>query len=220
MNWVLTFLRSSIGRKIVMAVSGVILFGFVLVHMIGNLQVYTGPTALDEYGRFLRSIAHGAGLWAARGVLLVAAVAHVWAAWSLTMDNRKARPEGYRERQNRESTLSSRTMRWSGVVVLVFIVYHLLHFTIGTVHPNFVHGAVHQNFVVGLRVVWVAVFYIIANLLLGLHLFHGVWSMLQSLGVSHPRYDALRKRAAAAFAAIIVIGNVSFPLAVLTGVVK
>ena len=220
MNWVLTFLRSSIGRKIVMAVSGVILFGFVLVHMIGNLQVYTGPTALDEYGKFLRSIGHGAGLWVARGVLLVAAVAHVWAAWSLTMDNRQARPEGYRERQNRESTLSSRTMRWSGVVVLIFIVYHLLHFTIGTVHPSFVHGAVHQNFVVGLRVVWVAVFYMVANVLLGLHLFHGVWSMLQSLGVSHPRYDALRKRAAAAFAAIIVIGNVSFPLAVLTGVVK
>lgn len=220
MNWVLTFLRSSIGRKIVMAVSGVALFGFVLVHMIGNLQVYTGPTALDEYGKFLRSIGHGAGLWVARGGLLVAAIAHVWAAWSLTRSNQKARPEGYRERQNRESTLSSRTMRWSGVVVLVFIVYHLLHFTTGHVHPNFVHGAVHQNFVAGLRVVWVAVFYMVANLLLGLHLFHGVWSMLQTLGASHPRYDALRKRAAAGFAAIIVIGNVSFPLAVLTGVVK
>jgi succinate dehydrogenase / fumarate reductase cytochrome b subunit len=220
MNWVLTFLRSSIGRKIVMAVSGVILFGFVLVHMIGNLQVYTGPTALDEYGKFLREVAHGAGLWVARGVLLVAAIAHVWAAYSLTRSNQKARPEGYRERENRESTLSSRTMRWSGVAVLVFIVYHLLHFTTGDVHPNFVHGAVHQNFVVGLRVVWVAVFYMIANLLLGLHLFHGVWSMLQTLGASHPRYDALRKRAALAFAAIIVIGNVSFPLAVLTGVVK
>jgi len=220
MNWVLTFLRSSIGRKIVMAVSGVMLFGFVLVHMIGNLQVYTGPTALDEYGKFLRSIAHGAGLWVARGGLLVAAIAHVWSAWSLTMDNRKARPEGYRERENRESTLSSRTMRWSGVVVLIFIVYHLMHFTIGNVHPNFVHGAVHQNLVVGLRVVWVAVFYMVANVLLGIHLFHGVWSMLQTLGLSHPRYDALRKRAAAAFAALIVIGNVSFPLAVLTGVVK
>jgi succinate dehydrogenase / fumarate reductase, cytochrome b subunit len=220
MNWVLTFLRSSIGRKIVMAVSGVALFGFVLVHMIGNLQVYTGPTALDEYGRSLRAIGHGAGLWVARGGLLVAAIAHVWAAWSLTRSNQKARPEGYRERQNRESTLSSRTMRWSGVVVLVFIVYHLLHFTTGDVHPSFVHGAVHQNLVTGFRVVWVAVFYMIANVLLGLHLFHGVWSMLQTLGVSHPRYDALRKRAALAFAAIIVIGNVSFPLAVLTGVVK
>jgi succinate dehydrogenase / fumarate reductase cytochrome b subunit len=220
MNWVLTFLRSSIGRKIVMAVSGVMLFGFVLVHMIGNLQVYTGPTALDEYGRSLRAIAHGAGLWVARGGLLLAAVAHVWAAWSLTMDNRKARPEGYRERQNRESTLSSRTMRWSGVVVLIFIVYHLMHFTIGNVHPSFVHGAVHQNLVTGFRVVWVAVFYMVANVLLGIHLYHGVWSMLQTLGLSHPRFDALRQRGAAAFAALIVIGNVSFPLAVLTGVVK
>jgi succinate dehydrogenase / fumarate reductase, cytochrome b subunit len=220
MNWVLTFLRSSIGRKIVMAVSGVMLFGFVLVHMIGNLQVYTGPTALDEYGVFLREILHGTGIWIARGGLLLAAIAHVWAAWSLTRSNQKARPEGYRERQNRESTLSSRTMRWSGVFVLVFVVYHLLHFTIGTVHPDFVEGAVNHNFVTGLRVLWVAIFYMVATLLLGFHLYHGVWSMLQTVGLSHPRYDALRKRAAAAFAVIVVLGNLSFPLAVLTGVVK
>lgn len=220
MNWVLSFLRSSIGLKVVMALSGVALFGFVLVHMLGNLQVYLGPTLLDEYGRSLRAIGHGGGLWVARIGLLVAAVAHVWSAYCLTRLNRKARPEGYRERENRESTLASRTMRWSGVVVLVFVVYHILHFTTGTVHPDFVEGAVTRNFVIGLRVVWVAAFYMVATLLLGLHLYHGVWSMLQTLGLSHPRYDALRKRAAAAFAAIVVIGNLSFPLAVLTGVVK
>jgi succinate dehydrogenase / fumarate reductase cytochrome b subunit len=220
MNWALSFLRSSIGLKLVMAVSGVILFGFVLVHMFGNLQVYMGPTLLDEYGQWLRALGHGVALWAVRGVLLLAAIAHVWSAWCLTRLNQKARPEGYRERANLESTLASRTMRWSGVVVLVFIVYHLLHFTIGSVHPNFIHGAVHQNFVTGFRVVWVSVFYMIATLLLGLHLYHGVWSMLQTVGLSHPRYDLMRKRAAAAFAAIVVIGNLSFPLAVLTGVVK
>jgi succinate dehydrogenase / fumarate reductase, cytochrome b subunit len=220
MNWALSFLRSSIGLKVVMALSGVALFGFVLVHMLGNLQVYLGPTLLDDYGRSLRALGHGTGLWVARGGLLLAAIAHVWSAYCLTRLNQKARPEGYRERENRESTLASRTMRWSGVVVLVFIVYHLLHFTIGTVHPDFVEGAVTHNFVTGLRVVWVAVFYMVATLLLGLHLYHGVWSMLQTLGLSHPRYDALRKRAAAAFAALVVIGNLSFPLAVLTGVVK
>lgn len=220
MNWALSFLRSSIGLKVVMAFSGVILFGFVLGHMLGNLQVYLGPTMLDEYGRALRELGHGGALWLVRGVLLLAAIAHVWSAYCLTRLNWQARAEGYRERVNRESTLASRTMRWSGVVVLVFIVYHLLHFTIGTVHPHFVHGAVHQNFVTGFRVVWVSAFYMVATLLLGLHLYHGVWSMLQTVGLSHPRYDQLRKRAAAVFAAVVVIGNLSFPLAVLTGVVK
>jgi succinate dehydrogenase / fumarate reductase, cytochrome b subunit len=220
MNWALSFLRSSIGLKVVMAFSGVILFGFVIGHMLGNLQVYLGPTMLDEYGRTLRALGHGGALWVVRAGLLVAAIAHVWSAYCLTRLNWKARPEGYRERANRESTLSSRTMRWSGVVVLVFIVYHLLHFTIGTVHPDFVEGAVTHNFVTGFRVVWVSVFYMVATLLLGLHLYHGVWSMLQTVGLSHPRYDLLRKRAAAAFAAIVVVGNLSFPIAVLTGVVK
>jgi succinate dehydrogenase / fumarate reductase cytochrome b subunit len=220
MNWALTFLRSSIGQKVVMAVSGVILFGFVTVHMLGNLQVYLGPTMLDEYGRTLRALGHGGALWVARGVLLLAAGAHVWTALSLTRANWKARPEGYRERQNREATLSSRTMRWSGVVVLVFIVYHILHFTTGNVHPSFVEGAVHRNFVAGFQVVWVSLFYMVATLLLGLHLYHGVWSMLQTVGLSHPRYDALRQRAAAGFAVLIVAGNLSFPLAVLSGVVK
>jgi len=220
MNWALSFLRSSIGLKVVMAVSGVILFGFVVGHMLGNLQVYLGPTMLDEYGRSLRALGHGAALWVARGGLLLAAIAHVWSAYCLTRLNQKARPQGYRERANRESTLASRTMRWSGVVVLVFIVYHLLHFTIGTVHPDFIEGAVTHNFVTGFRVVWVSVFYVVATLLLGLHLYHGVWSLLQTLGVSHPRYDLLRKRAAAAFAVIVTLGNISFPLAVLTGVVK
>jgi succinate dehydrogenase / fumarate reductase cytochrome b subunit len=220
MNWALSFLRSSIGLKLVMAVSGVILFGFVLVHMLGNLQVYLGPTLLDEYGRTLRSLGHGGLLWVARGGLLLAAIAHVWSAYCLTRLNQKARPQGYRERVNLESTLASRTMRWSGVVVLVFVVYHLLHFTIGTVHPDFIEGAVNHNFVTGLRVVWVAVFYMVATLLLGLHLYHGVWSMLQTVGLSHPRYDRLRKQAAAVFAVVVTVGNLSFPIAVLTGVVK
>ena len=220
MNWALSFLRSSIGLKVVMALSGVMLFGFVLVHMVGNLQVYLGPTLLDEYGRSLRALGHGTVLWVFRGGLLLAAIAHVWSAWCLTRLNQKARPEGYRERANRESTLASRTMRWSGVVVLLFVIYHILHFTTGTVHPSFVHGEVHRNFVIGFKVVWVSLFYMVATLLLGLHLYHGVWSMLQTVGLSHPRYDRLRQWAAAAFAVVVVIGNLSFPLAVLTGVVK
>src|SRR5262245_19101889 len=151
MNWALSFLRSSIGLKVVMAFSGVILFGFVVVHMLGNLQVYMGPTLLDEYGHWLRTLGHGGALWVARGVLLVAAIAHVWSAWCLTRLNQEARPQGYRERVNLESTVASRTMRWSGLVVLIFIVYHLLHFTIGTVHPDFIEGKVTHNFITGFQ---------------------------------------------------------------------
>ena len=214
------FLASSIGRKVVMAVTGVILFLFVLGHMFGNLQVYLGPEAMNHYAVYLRQVLHGAGLWVARGVLLAAVVLHIWAATSLTLRSRAARPVGYRERQWREATYASRTMRWSGVILFFFIIYHLLHFTTGTVHPNFVEGDVYHNFVTGFQSVPVSIFYILAMIFLGLHLRHGVWSMFQTLGVSHPRYIAIAKACAWAFAALIVIGNVSFPIAVLAGVIK
>jgi succinate dehydrogenase / fumarate reductase cytochrome b subunit len=211
------FLASTIGRKVVMAVTGLILFGFVLGHMLGNLQVYQGPEALNSYAKFLREVLHGAGLWIARIGLLVAAVLHIWAATSLTLANRAARPVGYRKWKPRESTYASRTMRWSGVIVLLFVIYHLLHFTTGTVHPDFVEGDVYHNFITGFRSVPASIVYIVAMLLLGLHLHHGLWSMLQTLGLSHPRWKKLAQGGAALFAAVIVIGNISFPLAVLFG---
>ena len=220
MNPARTFLGSTIGKKIVMAVTGVVLVGFVLGHMSGNLLIYLGPEALDHYGEFLRAFLHGGGLWIARAVLLVCAVLHVWAALSLTRADRAARPVGYREWVPRESTLASRTMRWSGVVILAFIVYHLLDFTFGTVNPGFVEGRVYRNVVASFQVVPVALFYIVAMVLLWGHLRHGVWSMLRTLGLSHPRYDALAHRVAAVFATVVVAGNISFPLAVLLGVVK
>jgi len=215
-----SFAGSSIGRKAVMALSGVVLFGFVVGHMLGNLQVYLGPSALNGYGENLRRLP--ALLWAARLGLLAATALHVWAAWSLTRSNRRARPVGYRERRNRESSYASRTMRWSGVLVLVFVVYHLMHFTFGTpwVHPRFVPGDVYHNFVTGLRSAPVATFYLAATVGLGLHMYHGVWSMLHTLGLSHPRFDDLRYRVAAGITAVVVIGNLSFPIAVLTGVLR
>ncbi len=214
------FLGSSIGRKVVMAVTGAILFGFVLVHMIGNLQVYLGPEALNHYGVFLRQMLHGTGLWIARAVLLAAVSLHIWSATSLTLESRRARREGYREQKWKESTYASRTMRWGGVILLLFVIYHLLHFTTGTVHPSFIEGDVYHNFVAGFQSVPVSLFYIFAMLALGLHLRHGVWSMFQTLGVSHPRYMRWAHTGAWIFAAIIVIGNISFPLAVLAGVVR
>jgi succinate dehydrogenase cytochrome b subunit len=209
------FLASSIGKKVVMALTGFALFGFVVAHMLGNLQVYLGPAALNGYAESLRHL--GALLWVARIGLLVAAALHVWAAYSLTMMNRAARPQGYRAKEHRESTYASRTMRWSGVFLLLFIVYHLMHMTWGNAHPDFVPGDVYHNFIVGFRQVLVSVVYIVAMLALGLHLYHGVWSFLQTLGLSHPRYNPLRHAFATFITAVVVLGNISMPVAVLAG---
>jgi succinate dehydrogenase / fumarate reductase cytochrome b subunit len=214
------FFGSSIGRKVIMAITGLILFGFVLGHMIGNLQVYLGPEALNHYAVFLRQMLHGAGLWIVRATLLAAVSLHIWAATSLTLESWRARPVGYQEQKWKESTYASRTMRWGGVIILLFVIYHLLHFTTGTVHPSFIEGDVYHNFVTGFQSVPVSIAYIVAMIALGLHLRHGVWSMCQTLGVSHPRYIRLAHIAAWLFAALIVIGNISFPVTVLAGIVK
>jgi succinate dehydrogenase / fumarate reductase cytochrome b subunit len=210
-------LRSSIGQKAVMAVSGVVLFGFVVAHMIGNLQVYLGREAMNEYAVFLREMLHGTGLWVARGGLLLAVALHIWAAAALTLANRRARGVGYRERRDLAASYASRTMRWSGVIVALFVVYHLMHLTFGNVHPDFRHGDVYHNFVVGFRSPLVSLFYVLATLALAFHLQHGVWSMLQTVGLSHPRYNRLRRAFAYLITAVVVVGNLSFPVAVLTG---
>ena len=215
MNALRAFWSSTIGKKVVMALTGVVLFGFVIAHMLGNLQVFLGPTALNHYAEKLREL--GPLLWAARIGLLVAVGLHIWAAWSLTQMNKAARPVGYREKEHRESTYSSRTMRWSGVLLLLFIVYHLLHLTFGSVHPDFVEGDVYHNFIVGFRPALVTGFYVLAMLALGLHLYHGVWSFLQTLGLSHPRYNHLRHAFATLVTVVVVAGNIAMPVAVLAG---
>jgi succinate dehydrogenase / fumarate reductase, cytochrome b subunit len=215
-----TFLGSTIGKKIVMAGSGAILAAFVIAHMLGNLQLYLGADALNAYSVFLHEVLHGAGLWIARAVLLAALGLHVWAAASLTAADRAARPVRYREFEPRESTYASRTMRWSGVLLFAFVVYHLLDLTFGTVNPSFQSGNVFHNVVASFRVVPVALLYVVAMLLLWLHLRHGMWSMLRTLGLGHPRYERMAHRFAALFATVVVAGNVSFPLAVLFGFVR
>jgi len=218
MNGAGAFLGSTMGRKVVMAVTGLLLFGFVVAHMLGNLQVYLGPTKLDEYGAALRRLP--ALLWALRIGLLAAVVGHVWAATTLTLTNWAARPRGYRKTRYQESSYASRTMRWSGVILFLFVVYHLLHFTLGNVHPDFVEGGVNHNFVTGLQVPWVSAFYVVAMLCLGLHMYHGVWSLLQTLGLNHPRYNQLRLAFATFITAVVVIGNISMPVGVLTGLIR
>ena len=211
---------STIAKKVVMALSGVILFGYVVVHMTGNLQIYLGPHAINEYGLFLHEMLHGTGIWIARTVLLLAVVLHIWSATSLTLTSWAARPQGYRAEQHRQSTYASRTMVWSGPILFFFIVFHLADLTLGSANPSFIAGDVYHNLVASFSRWPVSAFYIVAMLALGLHLRHGIWSMLQTLGLSHPRWTALRSAFATLFAAIVVIGNISIPVAVLTGLVK
>ncbi len=217
-----SFFSSTIGKKVVMAATGVVGYGFVLGHMAGNLQVYLGPGAMNAYAESLREFLHGAGLLIARGVLLAAVALHVWAATSLTLLSRAARPVGYRRTRHRESSYASRTMVWSGPILLLFILYHLAHFTWGLpqVHPNFIPGDAYHNFVVGFQSRPAAAFYVLAMLCLGLHLYHGAWSMLQTLGLSHPRWNRLRFALAALLTATVVAGNLSFPLAVQLGILR
>jgi succinate dehydrogenase / fumarate reductase, cytochrome b subunit len=216
-----SFWDSSVGKKTVMAVTGLIGVLFVIGHMIGNLQVYLGPEAFNAYAASLRALGHGTLLWIARAGLLVAVGLHIWSAWRLTVMNNAARPVRYREVERRESSYASRTMRWSGVILLLFIVYHLMHFTLGVhaVHPYFVHGDAYHNFVTGFQNPLVSGFYVLAMLALGLHLYHGAWSFMQTLGLSHPRYNHLRYAFAGFITLVILAGNISFPVAVLTGYV-
>lgn len=211
----LHFYDSTIGKKTVMAVTGAILFGFVLLHMAGNLQVFLGPEKFDAYGRLLRT--EPALLWAARGILLISVVMHIVASIQLTTIKKRARPIGYKKWTPVDSSYAARTMMWSGPIIAAFIVYHILHFTLGTVHPNFQEGHVYDNVISGFRVIPVSIAYIVAMVLLGMHLNHGVWSMFQSLGVSNPRYLAGLRRFAALFSILIVLGFISIPLAVMAG---
>ena len=237
MSWILDFYRSAMGKKAVMAVTGVMLFGFVFGHMIGNLKLYYGPAELDEDGRVVHAAAldeYAVGLreigkpvlgkeqalWLARLGLLAAVFLHIHAATTLTLLNRRARGVSYAKASPQAATYASRTMRWGGAILLLFIVYHLMHLTFGNVHPDFEHGAVYNNVVVGFQNPLVAGFYIVAQVALGFHLYHGLWSLFQSLGLSGPRLNVLRRQFAAVFAIVISVANISFPVAVLTGLVK
>lgn len=213
-------MSTSIGRKAVMAATGVILFGYVVGHMTGNLLVFVGPEAINEYGHFLHTFLHGAGIWIARAVLGTSFVLHVWAATLLTIDNLSARPVGYRQWSGRESTYASRTMVWSGPILLLFVFYHVAHLTFGGPHPDFIEGDVYHNVVTGFRSPLASGIYIVSMLALSLHLYHGVWSMLQTLGLSHPKWNGLRFAFAAVSTIAVAAGNISIPLAVLLGILR
>jgi succinate dehydrogenase / fumarate reductase cytochrome b subunit len=211
-------LTTTIGLKIITALTGVVLSLFVLSHMAGNLQAFQGPGPLNDYAKLLRR--EPALLWAVRLGLLAAVALHVWAFAVLTRKNAGARAVGYRATTRRESTYASRSMWLTGPLLLAFIVYHILHLTTGTVHPSFEEGEVYHNLIAGLKVVPVAAFYLVALAALALHLWHGVWSMFQSLGASQPRYRSFGRRFATGFTLVVVLGFAAVPLAVLAGVLK
>ena len=209
------FYRSTVGKKIIMGVTGLILVGFVVSHVASNLLVFQGPEGLDAYARFLRST--GKLLWVARGGLILAAVLHIDAAWQLTMRARASRPVSYEKRVPQVSTRAARSMRWGGVLLLVFIVFHLFHFTFGNAHPSagtFNHATVYANVVTGFPTVWLVLFYEVAIVALGFHLYHGVAAMMMSLGASHPRYTPLWRKTAAVIALLVTAGFMVIPLAV------
>lgn len=218
MGWVRTFYRSTIGKKIVMALTGIILVGFVTGHMAGNLLVYKGPEALNAYGELLKS--SGPILWAVRLVLLASVGLHILAAWSLTRLNWAARPAGYERQTKQVSTFSALSLRIGGVVLVFFIVFHLLHFTVGTVHPAFSPTDAYNNEMIGFSVPAVAAFYLVAMVALGLHLHHGIWSLFQTLGWNHPHVNPARRWFATVLAVVVSLGFASIPLAVAFGLVQ
>ncbi len=207
--------RTTIGKKVAMAVTGVILVGFLLSHMISNVLVLVDPTKLDAYGRWLRSF--GPLLWVARLGLLATLIVHVLAAWQLTRAARAARPTAYAKHDKQVSTYASRTMRWGGVLIAVFLVYHLLHYTTGTLHPDFIDGAVGRNLVRGMEETPVALFYLVSMIAIGAHFWHGIWSVFQTLGANHPTWNRLRRVIAIALAVIVAGGFATIPIAALLG---
>ncbi|HVY26849.1 MAG TPA: succinate dehydrogenase cytochrome b subunit [Polyangiaceae bacterium] len=217
----LTLTDTSIGKKALLAVSGAILFGFVIQHMLGNLQVFLGPDVYNHYAESIKS--NAALVWGVRSVLLVALVTHVVLVIQLYTRSLAARPIGYRVKKNIATSYAAATMKYSGPALLLYILFHLAHFTFPGLSlggHEFSPMDPYGNFVAGFQIPWVTLLYVSANLLLGMHLYHGGYSLLQSLGLNHPRYNARARLAARGFAFLVTAGNVVMPLAVLFGLVR
>lgn len=221
------FYRSTIGKKIIMGITGLIGVGFLILHMAGNLQVFIGQDKINSYGALL----HGPAAeltWLIRIVLIVSVILHVTMAVQLTRISAAARPVEYRRREPQVSTLASRTMKWGGVLLLVFIVLHILHFTTETIDPGGWRGMtdsqghrdVYGNLIASFRIWWVALFYIVSMMALGLHLFHGAWSSVRTLGFAKSSAHPLHRRVALVVAIVVWLGFTLVPLGVIAGIVR
>jgi succinate dehydrogenase / fumarate reductase cytochrome b subunit len=217
--------QSTIGKKYAMAVTGLIWFGYVVIHLWGNLKIYAGAEILNGYGGFLRTVGEplfgfSQILWLFRLILIPALLIHILAAVQLSARARASRPRDYAVRKNRESTMASRTMLWSGLVIVLFVIYHLLDLTFGTVNPSFEDGNIYHNVAASFRVLPVSVFYALAMIAVGFHLHHGIWSTFQTLGWNTKASNRLIRNIATGSAVLLTVGNLSIPVAVLAGVVK
>lgn len=218
--WPVAFYRSTVGKKWVMAVSGLVLMSFVLVHMIGNIKLYLSKEEINLYGEALRDmpghlLPRTWLLWIIRSGLIAAFVLHIDSAARLTIANRRARPQRYvSKRDYVAANFASRTMRWTGIIILLYLLFHLADLTWGQANSEFVRGDPYNNLVYSLQRPVVAAIYIVANIALAIHLFHGAWSMFQSLGLNNPKYNKAKRRFAQGFALVILVGNLSFPIAV------
>ena len=219
MNRLRLLWASSAGKKAVMAVTGLIWVAYLVTHMLANLLVFQGPGKINAYSAFL----HGTGgaLWAARLVLIAALVFHIVAAVQLAARKQEARPVGYvGGHEPQVSTLAARTIRWGGALILLFLVYHILHFTVGTAHSGFVEGDPYHNVATGFRSIVVVILYLAAMAFVGLHLYHGVWSSGRSLGMSPPSPQPFRRSVAMILAVLIWLGFSLIPIAVYAGVIR
>lgn len=222
------FFRTTVGKKVVMAVTGAILVLFVIGHMAGNLKAFLGPESFNAYADALREFGHPflperGALWGIRLVLLASVGLHIWSSYVLTRRSWAARETGYRKEEHIAFSYASRTMRWGGVIILAFVVYHLLHFTTGHLHPDFpdfVQANAYHNLVVGFQNPWVVGAYLVALTALVFHLYHGIWSAFQTLGINHPRYNRYRRPLALAAALIVYVGFIAVPLSVMAGVLQ
>jgi succinate dehydrogenase / fumarate reductase cytochrome b subunit len=227
MPWPLNIYQTAVGKKWVMALSGIALLGFIFAHMVGNLHMYQGPQQLNEYAEALRTLGGKLAprtwvLWAMRFGLLAAFGLHIHSAYGLTRMNQAAN-KGAKYQDKREyiaANFASRTMRWTGIIIGLYVIFHLADLSWGKTHPGtYVRGNVYYNVANSLSTWPIALIYIVANLALAIHIYHGIWSMFQSLGINNPRDNSLRRSFATGFAAIILIGNLSFPIMALSGVI-
>jgi succinate dehydrogenase / fumarate reductase, cytochrome b subunit len=224
--FVVELYRSALGKKYVMAITGVIFMGYVLAHMLGNLKLYQSAEDFNQYAEFLRRLLYpivpeSGTLWLLRLILIGALIGHVVAAAQLTAMNKRARPDSYRSKRDFVAAdFAARTMRWTGVIVLLFIAYHLADLTFGWVNPAAEGATVYEKVVASFSNPAIAAFYIVANLALGVHLYHGGWSLFQSMGWNNRRFNHWRRAFAIGFAVVVVGGNLSFPIAVQVGIIS
>ena len=223
--WPLNLYQTAVGKKYAMAISGISLLGFVLVHMIGNLHLYEGPVQVHLYGEALRDLGgHLAPrtllLWIMRVGLIGMFAIHIHSAYSLALMNRKANSAYAGRRDYIAANFASRTMLWTGPIVLIYLLFHLADLTWGWwLGDDYVRGDIYHNVDESLSSLPVAILYVVANVVLAVHIFHGAWSMFQTLGINNPRYNAMRRGIAVGLAGVILVGNLSFPIAVQAGLI-